>query len=70
LQPAFFLKIAIVSQTSILGTETADDAGFYKIYEEMGRVLYYPHRGRPFLFGQIAAANLMSDVCAMGEKSQ
>ena len=56
----------------LVGTETADDAGVYKISEEMALVqtvdFITPIVDDPFLFGQIAAANSLSDVYAMGGK--
>ena len=56
----------------LVGTETADDAGVYKISEEMALVqtvdFITPIVDEPFLFGQIAAANSLSDVYAMGGK--
>ena len=52
--------------------ETADDAGVYKISEEMALVqtldFITPIVDDPFIFGQIAAANSLSDVYAMGGK--
>ncbi len=54
----------------LVGTETADDAGVYKISDEMALVqtvdFITPIVDDPFLFGQIAAANSLSDVYAMG----
>ncbi len=56
----------------LVGTETADDAGVYKISEEMALVqtvdFITPIVDDPWLFGQIAAANSLSDVYAMGGK--
>ena len=56
----------------LVGTETADDAGVYKISEEMALVqtvdFITPVVDDPFLFGQIAAANSLSDIYAMGGK--
>ncbi|MDH4264638.1 MAG: selenide, water dikinase SelD, partial [Deltaproteobacteria bacterium] len=52
--------------------ETADDAGVYQISEQMALVqtvdFITPIVDDPYLFGQIAAANSMSDVYAMGGK--
>lgn len=54
----------------LVGTETADDAGVYKISEEMALVqtvdFITPIVDDPFLFGQISAANSLSDIYAMG----
>jgi len=56
----------------LVGTETADDAGVYQISEQMALVqtvdFITPIVDDPYLFGQIAAANSMSDVYAMGGK--
>ncbi len=54
----------------LVGMERADDAGVYKISEELALVqtvdFFTPIVDDPFWFGQIAAANAMSDVYAMG----
>ncbi len=54
----------------LVGIETADDAGVFKISEEIALVqtvdFITPIVDDPFLFGQIAAANALSDVYAMG----
>ncbi len=56
----------------LVGIETADDAGVYKISEEMALVqtvdFITPIVDDPFLFGQISAANSLSDIYAMGGK--
>ena len=56
----------------LVGTETADDAGVFKLSEEIALVqtvdFITPIVDDPFLFGQIAAANSLSDVYAMGGK--
>jgi len=56
----------------LLGSESSDDAGIYQINEEQALVqtldIITPVVDDPFLFGQIAAANSMSDVWAMGGK--
>jgi selenide,water dikinase len=53
-----------------VNTETADDAGVYQISEQMALVqtvdFITPMVDDPYLFGQIAAANSLSDVYAMG----
>lgn len=56
----------------IVGLDTSDDAAVYQIDEERGIVLtldfFTPVVDDPYLFGQIAAANSLSDVYAMGGK--
>ena len=50
----------------------ADDAGIYKINDQMALVhttdFFTPIVDDPYLFGQIAAANALSDIYAMGAK--
>lgn len=54
----------------IVGTETSDDAAVYKISEDLAIVqtldFFPPMVDEPYLFGQIAAANALSDIYAMG----
>jgi selenide,water dikinase len=54
----------------LVGFETNDDAGVYLVNEELALVqtvdFFTPIVDDPFLFGQIAAANALSDVYAMG----
>jgi selenide,water dikinase len=54
----------------IVGTETNDDAGVYKLSEDLALVqtadYITPVVDDPLLFGQVAAANSLSDVYAMG----
>jgi selenide,water dikinase len=56
----------------LVGTETADDAGVYQLTEDIALVqtvdFITPIVDDPFFFGQIAAANSLSDVYAMGGK--
>lgn len=56
----------------IVGLETSDDAAVYKIDEKHGLILtldfFTPVVDDPYMFGQIAAANSLSDVYAMGGK--
>ncbi len=53
----------------LVGTETSDDAGVYKLADGMAIVqtldFFAPLVDDPFVFGQIAAANALSDVYAM-----
>jgi len=53
----------------LVGTETMDDAGVYRLGERLALVqtldFFPPLVDDPFVFGQIAAANALSDVYAM-----
>lgn len=55
-----------------MGFNTSDDAGVYKINEDTALVMtadfITPPVDDPYIFGQIAAANAISDVYAMGGK--
>src|SRR5438445_6267662 len=54
----------------LVGTETHDDAGVYRLTDDLAIVqtidFFPPVVDDPFLYGQIAAANALSDVYAMG----
>jgi selenide,water dikinase len=54
----------------IVGTETSDDAGVFRLRPDLAIVntvdFFTPIVDDPFTFGQIAAANALSDVYAMG----
>jgi selenide, water dikinase len=54
----------------LIGIGTADDAGVYKISDELALIqtvdFFTPIVDDPFAFGRIAAANALSDVYAMG----
>src|SRR6476661_7869421 len=54
----------------IVGTETHDDAGVYRLTDDLALVqtldFFPPVVDDPYMFGQIAAANALSDVYAMG----
>ncbi len=54
----------------LVGFDTNDDAGIYRIAEDLALVqtvdFFTPIVDDPYLFGQIAAANALSDVYAMG----
>lgn len=56
----------------LVGLDTSDDAGVYKINDETALVqtldYFTPIVDDPYMFGQIAAANALSDVYAMGGK--
>ncbi|OFW28429.1 MAG: selenide, water dikinase SelD [Acidobacteria bacterium RIFCSPLOWO2_02_FULL_65_29] len=54
----------------IVGTETSDDAGVFRLRPDLAVVntvdFFTPIVDDPYVFGQIAAANALSDVYAMG----
>ena len=54
----------------IVGLEKADDAGVYKVSDDLAIIqtvdFFTPIVDDPYAFGQIAAANALSDVYAMG----
>ena len=56
----------------LVGFDTSDDAGVYLLNDEQALVFtadfITPPVHEPYLFGQIAAANSLSDVYAMGGK--
>lgn len=56
----------------IVGMETSDDAGVYRLNDEQAIVqsvdFFTPVVDDPYAFGQIAAANALSDIYAMGGK--
>lgn len=56
----------------IVGSDTSDDAAVYKLNEETALVqtvdFFTPVVDDPYIFGQVAAANSLSDVYAMGGK--
>jgi selenide,water dikinase len=54
----------------LVGMETSDDAGVYRLTPEIALIqtvdFFTPVVNDPYTFGQIAAANALSDVYAMG----
>lgn len=56
----------------LVGLETSDDAGVYRLNPEQALVqtvdFFTPVVDDPYAFGQIAAANALSDIYAMGAK--
>lgn len=54
----------------LVGIETSDDAAVYKISDELVMIqtldFFPPMVDDPYLFGQVAAANALSDIYAMG----
>lgn len=60
------------NENLIVGIETSDDAAVYKINDDIATIqtldFFTPVVDDPYIFGQIAAANSLSDVYAMGGK--
>ena len=56
----------------IVGMERAEDAGVYKLSDDLAVIqtldFFTPIVDDPYIFGQVAAANALSDVYAMGGK--
>jgi selenide,water dikinase len=54
----------------LVGTDTSDDGGVYKITDDIALIqsvdYFTPVVDDPYMFGQIAAANSLSDIYAMG----
>ncbi len=63
---------ALTDKNVLVGSTNADDAGVYRITDEIAVVLttdfFTPIVDDPYWFGAIAAANSLSDVWAMGGK--
>jgi len=62
----------IEDENLIVGMETIDDAGVYRLNDEIALVqtvdIFTPIVDDPYIYGSIVAANSMSDVYAMGGK--
>lgn len=60
----------ILDKNLIVGPEKSDDAAVYKISGDLALIVtvdfFTPVVDDPYLFGQIAAANALSDIYAMG----
>src|SRR3954471_22957675 len=54
----------------LVGSDTADDAGVFKLRDELALVqtvdFFTPIVDDPYAFGRIAATNALSDIYAMG----
>ena len=54
----------------LVGLETADDAAVYRLTDDLAMIqtvdFFTPIVDDPYMFGQVAAANALSDVYAMG----
>jgi selenide,water dikinase len=63
---------AIDNENVLVSADTCDDAGIYRMSEGMALVqsvdVFTPNVDDPYTFGQIAAANSVSDIYAMGGK--
>src|SRR5437764_535404 len=72
LLPLLGLLPPVTDPNVLVGSATADDAAVYRLSDELALVLttdfFTPIVDRPRDFGQVAAANALSDVYAMGGK--
>jgi selenide,water dikinase len=61
---------AAKNENLLVGLETSDDAGVYRLTPETALIqtmdFFTPVVDDPYVFGQIAAANALSDIYAMG----
>jgi len=66
------LPAAMPDPNLLVGIDTSDDAGVYKLSDELALVqtvdFFTPIVDDPYSFGQVAAANAISDIYAMGGK--
>ncbi|WP_281889771.1 selenide, water dikinase SelD [Paenibacillus sp. YYML68] len=66
------LPPAELNPNLLVGIDTSDDAGVYKLNDELALVqtvdFFTPIVDDPYSFGQVAAANAISDIYAMGGK--
>lgn len=66
------LPPTVANPNLLVGIDTSDDAGVYKLSEELALVqtvdFFTPIVDDPYSFGQVAAANAISDIYAMGGK--
>ena len=67
------MGLPLISDPNVIrGMESLDDAGVYKLSDELAIIqtidFFTPIVDEPYAFGQIAAANALSDVYAMGGK--
>ncbi len=65
--------LPLISDPNVIrGMESLDDAGVYKLTDDLAIIqtvdFFTPIVDDPYMFGQIAAANALSDVYAMGGK--
>lgn len=63
----------VKAKDALVGFETSDDAAVYRLSKDQAIVetvdFFPPVLDDPFAYGQIAAANAMSDIWAMGAKA-
>lgn len=61
---------AISDPRVLVSADTCDDAGVYKLTDDLALVqsvdVFTPNVDDPYIFGQIAASNSLSDIYAMG----
>jgi selenide,water dikinase len=61
---------AISDPKVLVSADTCDDAGVYKLTDDLALVqsvdVFTPNVDDPYIFGQIAASNSLSDIYAMG----
>jgi selenide,water dikinase len=66
------LPQSVANPNLLVGIDTSDDAGVYQLSEDLALVqtvdFFTPIVDDPYSFGQIAAANAISDIYAMGGK--
>lgn len=59
-----------MDENLLVGLDKADDAGVYKLTDDLAMIqtvdFFTPVVDDPYMFGQIAAANALSDIYAMG----
>ncbi|WP_426453297.1 selenide, water dikinase SelD [Paenibacillus sp. S-38] len=64
------LPAAVPDPNLLVGLDTSDDAGVYKLSDDLALVqtvdFFTPIVDDPYDFGQVAAANAISDIYAMG----
>ncbi|WP_407640137.1 selenide, water dikinase SelD [Bacillus massiliglaciei] len=66
------LPAAVPNPDLLVGLDTSDDAGVYRLTDDLAMVqtvdFFTPIVDDPYSFGQIAATNAISDIYAMGGK--
>lgn len=66
------LPSTVPNPNLLVGLDTSDDAGVYRLSDDLALVqtvdFFTPIVDDPYSFGQIAAANALSDIYAMGGK--